>query len=96
MDAESITAWAQDNGVAGSYAELAENPKVIALFQGYFDQLNQGLGSWESVKKFAILPEDFTPENGLLTPSLKVKRKKVEETYMDILDSFYEDALASV
>ena len=44
----------------------------------------------------ANLPEDFTPENGLLTPSLKVRRKAVETQYAETLDGFYADSMASV
>jgi long-chain acyl-CoA synthetase len=50
---------------------------------------NAELQSYARVKKFAILPEDFTVENGALTPTLKVKRKVISERFQDILDSLY-------
>ena len=96
MDEETILSWSKDNGVDGTYADLSRDPRVIKLFQAGFDTVNEGLGSWETIKKFHVLPVDFTPENGLLTPSLKVKRKAVETTYSEILDGFYLDALESV
>ena len=57
--------------------------------QGSVDELNSKLNKWETIKKFEILDRDFTVEAGELTPSLKVKRKAVEEKYRDILDAMY-------
>jgi long-chain acyl-CoA synthetase len=53
------------------------------------DQLNSKLNRWETIKKFEILDHDLTVESGELTPSLKLKRKVVEENYRNILDGFY-------
>ncbi|MFZ0142542.1 MAG: long-chain fatty acid--CoA ligase, partial [Aeromicrobium sp.] len=55
------------------------------------DELNSKLNRWETIKKFEILDHDLTVESGELTPSLKLKRKVVEENYRDILDGFYSD-----
>lgn len=96
LDEESMRKWAAENGVGGDMAEIAKNPKTKALIQGYIDTLNADLARFETIKKFAILPEDFTIESGLLTPSLKVKRKAVEKRYADLLDSFYTDTVARV
>ena len=51
------------------------------MVQGYIDQLNAGLNRWETIKKFTILENDLTVEDGELTPSLKLKRKVVSEKY---------------
>ena len=94
LDPESLPAWAEDNGLGGkSMAELSEEPKVVAMVQAAVDQMNSGVASYETIKKFAILEQDFAVETGELTPSLKVKRKVVEEMYSAVLDAFYEDAL---
>jgi long-chain acyl-CoA synthetase len=53
------------------------------------DELNSKLNRWETIKKFAILDHDLSVESGELTPSLKLKRKVVEENYRDIIDGFY-------
>lgn len=96
-DEEAITAWAKQNGLEGkSYAELTREPKVIAEFQKYVDLLNKDLASFESIKKFILLNEDLTIENGGLTPSLKVKRKDVEKKYKAQLDAFYAGAMADL
>ena len=97
LDEEAITAWANTNGLAGkTYEELTKNDQVRALVQSYIDQMNQKLASYETLKKFEILPKDLTIEDGELTPSLKVKRKHVEKKYMDLLDGMYKDAMQSM
>lgn len=97
MEPEAIAAWANDHGVGSkSYAELAQDGTVQALFQGYVDQLNAPLARFETIKRFALLPADFTIEGGELTPSLKVKRKAVEAQYQELLDGFYSGAMAEV
>ncbi len=94
LDEERAEKWANDRGRgARSAAALAEDPDMVAEIQTAIDALNKGLARYETIKRFAILPEDWTVESGLLTPSMKMKRKKVEETYADVLDGFYKGAL---
>jgi long-chain acyl-CoA synthetase len=95
LEEESLRTWASKNGLAGSYSELTADPKTIALIQPFVDQLNAGLAHWETIKKFALLPADLTQEAGDLTPSLKVKRKVVEQKYRTLLDRFYEKSLVT-
>jgi long-chain acyl-CoA synthetase len=94
LDAEAIQKWAQENGVSGDYTALTKNEQVRAMIQASIDQLNQTLASYETIKKFAILPQDLTEAAGDLTASLKLKRKAVETKYKKILEDFYEGALA--
>ena len=54
------------------------------------DAVNQSLARYETLKKFCLADEPLTMENGLLTPSLKIKRKKVYERYRQPLESLYE------
>lgn len=97
LDADELTAWADKNGREGrSYEELTKDEEVRAMLQAAVDDLNSELARYETIKKFAILPRDFTIEGGELTPSLKMKRKAIEKQYKDLLDSFYEGALAEV
>ena len=53
------------------------------------EERNDELQSYAKVKKFAIVPEDFTVENGLLTPTLKVKRRVIPEKHRELLDGLY-------
>jgi long-chain acyl-CoA synthetase len=66
------------------------------MVQEAVDQMNSELARYETIKKFAILQEDFTVESGELTASLKVKRKLVEQKYAELLDGFYTSAMADV
>ena len=90
LDPDAAAAWAAEHGKAGaSLADIAKDPEMLKEMQGSIDELNARLNKWETIKKFEILDRDFTVEEGELTPSLKVKRKAVEEKYRDILDAMY-------
>jgi long-chain acyl-CoA synthetase len=91
LDPDAIAVWAEQNDLASaSYEELTKAPQVRAMIDTHIDELNSRLERWETIKRFAILPEDLSVEAGDLTPSLKVKRKAVERKYMDVLDSMYD------
>jgi long-chain acyl-CoA synthetase len=97
LDEENIKAWLAERGLAGkSVPELAQDPTVLAMVQEAIDRLNRNLASYETVKKFAILPSDFTVEDGELTASMKVKRKVVEKKYQHLLDGFYAGSMKSI
>jgi len=90
LNEENVASWARSNGVSfSSTAELAKNDKVKSLVQKYVDELNAKEPSYSSIKKFNILPADFSQETGELTPTLKVKRKFTYEKYRDLIDAFY-------
>ncbi len=91
LNEENLTAWAREQGLSfGDVAELVDRPEVKGLVQKAVDALNAELPSYETIKKFAILPKDFTQETGELTPTLKVKRKFVTEKFKQLLDEFYK------
>jgi long-chain acyl-CoA synthetase len=77
---------------AASYAELTQRPEVRAAVQAAIDGLNAHLPSYSTIKKFEVLPADFTQATGELTPSLKVKRKFCNQKYKTILDAMYDAA----
>jgi long-chain acyl-CoA synthetase len=90
LNEENVTKWARDAGISfASAAELAKNEKVKKLVQKYIDELNAREPSYSAIKKFQILPQDFSQETGELTPTLKVKRKYTGEKFKEILDGFY-------
>jgi long-chain acyl-CoA synthetase len=70
-------------------AALAQLPEVRAAIQAEVDGLNAGLASFESIKKFAILPNDLTEASGDLTPKLSVKRKVVIDKYARVIEELY-------
>jgi long-chain acyl-CoA synthetase len=64
---------------------------VYQLVDGIIRETNSTLPSYETIKKFAVLNQDFSQENGELTPTLKLKRKVVTEKNQAVLDSFYSE-----
>jgi long-chain acyl-CoA synthetase len=94
---EAIVQWGADHGLGDrDVAGLSKEPQVKALVQKAVDELNSGLARYETIKKFHILPAEWTVETGELTASLKVKRKVVESNYGEILGGFYEGAIKQV
>jgi long-chain acyl-CoA synthetase len=92
---DALEKWARENGVsAASRAELVADPKVIALYEKTINDLSGHLAQFERIKKIALLPHEFTLEAGELTPTLKVKRRVVEQKYKDVIDRLYEGAAA--
>ncbi len=97
LNEESTEKWAKAEGLSLSgYSELAASDEVRALIQDAFNQLNADLPSYETIKKFEILPRDLTVEDGELTPTLKVKRRVVEGNYRSLLDAFYAGSLTGM
>ncbi|MGH8774839.1 MAG: AMP-dependent synthetase/ligase [Jiangellaceae bacterium] len=91
LDPDAMAAWAEHNEMAGTpYEQLVTSQQVRVVVAGQVDELNSRLERWETIKRFAILPQDLTVEGGDLTPSLKVKRRAVEKKYMDVLNSMYD------
>jgi len=90
LDPEAIVDWANHNGLSGkSYSELTTAPEVNELLQKAVDELNGKLNRWETIKKFVVLDHDLTVESGELTPSLKVKRKVVEDNNREKINALY-------
>jgi long-chain acyl-CoA synthetase len=69
--------------------ELNSDPEVQNVIQGVLDETNKDLGSWEQIKRVYLLPGELSQESGELTPTLKVKRRVVDEKFKDLIDSLY-------
>ncbi|GAA2099352.1 AMP-dependent synthetase/ligase [Microlunatus panaciterrae] len=92
LDPEAINEWAAAHGQAGkSYEELAQSGEVRTMIETFINEANKNLERWETIKKFEILPNELSVEDGEVTPSLKIRRKAVEKKYEDMLNSLYED-----
>lgn len=91
VNTEAIQAFASKEGIPNKdIKDLVLDRRVYHLIEQEITNKNRELASYERIKKFKILSEDFSVETGELTPTLKVKRKVVEEKYKDLLDSMYE------
>lgn len=90
LDKEEAIKYAKEHYILFSeYTELVKNPKIQALVQKIVDELNSHLASFESIKRFKILPNEFSIETGEITPSLKIRRKFTAEKYRGELDALY-------
>ena len=91
IDPEAFPGWKQRNGKdpAATVGDLAEDPDLVAEVELAVKDANQVVSHAESIRKFRILPVDFTEDTGELTPTLKVKRKVVAEKFAGDIDALY-------
>jgi long-chain acyl-CoA synthetase len=75
----------------GAREDLVTRPDVVALYQEIVDALNRDLSQFERIKRIGLLPTEFTVESGELTPTLKVKRKVVEQRWHDQIEALYPE-----
>ncbi|WP_394838907.1 long-chain fatty acid--CoA ligase [Pendulispora rubella] len=88
---DAVKAWAEKEGHSlSSGPALLEDPKVRELLGKEIEKYSEKFKGFESVQDFAIIDSDFTTENGMLTPSLKLKRRSVLEKYAPLLDALYK------
>jgi long-chain acyl-CoA synthetase len=76
-------------GLEGEPAQLVDDERVRARIQRRIDEVNAGVGSWETVKQFRLLAQDFSEESGELTPTLKVKRPAVQRNHSAEIEAMY-------
>jgi long-chain acyl-CoA synthetase len=92
LDPEKVKAWAAAHNVAfTTVAELSTNPQLRATLDAGIAAANKELASYETVKYYAVLPDDFTLENELLTPTLKIRRRNIHKRYADLYESLYRE-----
>ena len=91
-DLEALLNWAQQHGIAGDAETLLTNVRVLELLEGEVEQANQQFKGFEKVVDFVIDTEALTPQNGLLTQTLKPKRRSIMEKYGNDFDSLYPQA----
>jgi long-chain acyl-CoA synthetase len=97
LDPEALDKWCTDHDLTGTpMRELVAHDALRGEVEAAVEELNADLASYETIKKFILLEEDFTIEGGELTPSMKMKRKAVEQKYADALDGLYGGALEEV
>jgi len=88
-DADAVKKWASQHG--RSVSDIEQDPEVHALIKKELDRLTEDFKSYERPKRFAIVSEDFTVENGLLGMSLKLKRQKALDKYKSRIEALYRD-----
>jgi len=90
IDEENVIKYAQDNKIQfGTYASLTQALEIKQLVQKEVDRVNKTLAQVEQIKKFTIIPKKLYEEDGEVTPTMKVKRKFINQTYKDIIEKMY-------
>jgi len=92
IDEENVVKFAQDNKVQfTTYASLTQTEEVNNLIQGEVDKVNRQVARVENIRKFKILDKKLYTEDGEVTPTMKVKRKSINEQFADLIESMYRD-----
>ena len=90
---EQIDSYVRLKGIeVTNHAELCRHPRIVNLFERQIEALTPDLARYEKIKAIALLENEFTIEGGELTPTLKVKRRVIDEKYREVIDKIYEDA----
>ena len=96
LDEDNLVEWAQKNRVQfGAYAELARSPEVEKLVEQEVEAVNKTLTHVEAIKKFRVLERPLNRDEGELTPTLKVRRKIIEQKYKGLIEAMYGKREAS-
>jgi long-chain acyl-CoA synthetase len=89
LDPVEIGSWAAEHGIDADGASLAADDGVRELVQAVVDDANRERSRFEQIKRFAVLPRDFTMEAGEITPTLKLRRRAVQEHFAAEIDALY-------
>ena len=92
IDPEAFPGWKERNGknADATVADLAGDPDLAAEIDLAIKEANQAVSKAEAIRKFRVLPVDFTEDTGELTPTLKVKRKVVAQKFASDIDALYD------
>jgi len=92
----ALEEWARENNLAfTSRTELVADPKVQALYEGIVEGINGNLARFEKLKRVLLVADEFTADNGVLTPTMKLRRRVIEERYRKQIDDLYAQAEAA-
>jgi long-chain acyl-CoA synthetase len=87
---QNLKEWMKKEGITFTTPqEVIHSPRVIELYKGLIDHFNTSFNHVEQVKKFELLPHEWTIDSGELTPTLKLKRKVIMEKYRDAIERIY-------
>jgi long-chain acyl-CoA synthetase len=93
---QALEGWAKGQGIStGDHAALVKDAKVVKAYQEIVDKVNLGLPNYESMKRMSLVPDEWSVEDGTLTPSMKLKRRVVEKKYAKEIGDFYKDEATS-
>jgi long-chain acyl-CoA synthetase len=88
----ALEEWTKQQGIsAPTRRELVDDPKVVAEYQKIMDQVNETLAHFETIKRFRVVPEEWSLAGDELTPSLKLKRRIINQRYANEIAALYAD-----
>jgi long-chain acyl-CoA synthetase len=90
IDPDVFAPWAEQHGKRGSLAAFTDDPDLLAEIQSGVDEANRAVSQAESIRRFTVLPVDWTEEQGQLTPSLKLRRNVVMRQFRREVESLYD------
>ena len=89
LDPAEVGTWAAAQGLELTPADYTSSPEVRALVQGLVDEINARRASYEQIKRFVVLPRDFSQEEGEVTPTLKLRRRQIQEHFAPDIEALY-------
>ncbi|MDE3063721.1 MAG: long-chain fatty acid--CoA ligase [Acidobacteriota bacterium] len=88
----ALESWAKQQGIeAGNRAALVADVRVVARYEAIVQEANAGLANFETIKRFKVVAEEWTQVTGELTPSMKLKRRTINERYASVVAALYAD-----
>lgn len=88
----ALEEWARKQEIrARTRADLLKDRRVMAQYEGLVKEVNTGLANFETIKRFRLVPEEWSQDTGELTPSMKLKRRVITERYSAVVDELYAD-----
>ncbi|MDP8256131.1 MAG: long-chain fatty acid--CoA ligase [Candidatus Alcyoniella australis] len=90
-DFEWLKDYVEEKQIEGGQSEWVKHPDVLVEYDKRLAKANKQLAKYETIKRFSLLPEEFSVDNGMLTPTMKVKRKNVNNVYDEEIENLYAD-----
>ena len=96
LDEEKAPSWAKEQGIEGDIAAIANDDRTLKEIEGAINEVNTGLAKVEGIKKIRVLERDFLQEENEITPTMKVKRKTINDIYGEVIEDLYDKESPSV
>jgi long-chain acyl-CoA synthetase len=89
LDPETVPEWAEHHGVDPTLAAVSTHPDVVGAVNAWVESVNARVARYETIKRWKLMPVAFVPENGYLTPTLKLKRRAIVRDFGDVVEQLY-------
>ncbi len=91
LDEEAALKWGKEQGIHGDLASVASHERMLQEIKSAIEDVNKGLARAETVKKFRVLERDFDQDSNEVTPTLKIRRRHINQAYQDVINDMYRD-----